>query len=109
VTGLEPLGYMVTVEINGAAVPVTGMRDFRASIVGDRVVFTFTLPVSPPASAEGVVRINVEDPGFFVAFTVSDAVQVEAAGPYEVECRLARDAASQRPEGVRCDYRRQVQ
>lgn len=105
---LEPLGYMVDVQVNGTAAPVAGMRDFRAPIEGDRVVHAFTLRVSPPASAEGVVQINVDDPGLYVAFTLMEPVRVEAAGPYQVECRLARDAATRRPEGIRCDYRRRA-
>ena len=108
VSGLEPLGYMVDLEADGAALPVRGMRDFRASVDGERVVYRFTLVVSPPASAGGVVRINLDDPGFYTAFTLADAVSVDAAGPYEVECRLARDAGSRRPDGVRCVYRRRV-
>lgn len=108
VSGFEPVGFMVDIQVNGAAVPVAGMRDFRAPIKGDRVVHAFTLPVRPPASAEGVVRINVDDPGLYTAFTMTEPVRVEAAGPYEVECRLARDAETRRPDGVRCVYRRRA-
>jgi ABC-type uncharacterized transport system substrate-binding protein len=108
VRGLEPLGFLVDVQVNGAAVAVTGLRDFRAAIEGDRVVNTFTLPVSPPDSSEGVVTINVADPGFYIAFSLLEPVPVEAVGIYQVDCRVARDVQTKRPEGVRCDYRRRA-
>lgn len=107
-SGLEPLGFMVDIQVNGVAVPVAEMRDFRAPIERDRVVHAFTLSVRPPASAEGVVQINVDDPGLYTAFTMLEPIRVEATGPYQVECQLARDAGTRRPEGIRCVYRRRA-
>jgi ABC-type uncharacterized transport system substrate-binding protein len=108
VRGLEPLGFLVDIRVNAAAVPVTGLRDFQAPIEGDRVMCVFTVAVSPPASTEGVVQINVDDPGLYTAFALVEPVRVEASGPYQVECRVARDVLTKRPEGVRCEYRRRA-
>jgi ABC-type uncharacterized transport system substrate-binding protein len=108
VRGLQPLGFFVDVRVDGAAVPVTAVRDFRARVDAERVIQVFTVPVSPPPSTEGVVQIDVADPGFYMAFTLMEPVLVDAAGPYHVECRVARDPASRRPEGVRCVYRRRA-
>jgi hypothetical protein len=43
---------------------------------------------------------------FYIAFALIEPVAVEVAGLYLVDRRVARDPASQRPEGVKCSYRR---
>jgi ABC-type uncharacterized transport system substrate-binding protein len=105
---LQPLDFFVDVRVGGAAAPVGELRNFQARVEGERVIYVFTAPVSPPASIDGIVRINVDDPGFYMAFVLMDPVHVEASGPYDVECRVARDADTRRPEGVRCTYRRRA-
>jgi ABC-type uncharacterized transport system substrate-binding protein len=102
----QPLGFFLEVHANGAPVPVTTLRDFTASVERARVTYAFIVPVSPPPSNAGVVEINVVDPGAFTAFTVIEPVRVDVPGPYRVECRLARDPDTRRPEGIRCEYRR---
>ncbi len=104
VRGLEPLQFFLDVQVNGVPVAVTEAREFVARVDRGQVVYLFTAPVSPPASAEGVVRIDVADPGYYIAFALAERVQVEATGPYRVECRLARDPETKRPDGVRCVY-----
>jgi hypothetical protein len=92
--------------VNGAAVPVATIRDFTARAERARVTYAFTVPVSLSPSNEGVVQINVVDPGEFTAFTLMEPALVEAAGRYRVGCRLARDPDTRRPEGIRCEYKR---
>jgi ABC-type uncharacterized transport system substrate-binding protein len=106
VRATQPLGFFLDVRANDTPVPVTTLRDFTARVERARVTYAFTVPVSPPPSSEGVVQINVVDPGDFTAFTLMEPVLVEAPGPYRVECRLAREPATRRPEGIRCEYRR---
>jgi ABC-type uncharacterized transport system substrate-binding protein len=101
----EPLGFLVEVRVNDARVPVDRVQGFGARVEGGLVTHTFTAPVTA-RSTGGVVQIDVDDPGFYIAFALVEPVVVEAAGPYLVDCRVARDPVSQRPEGVKCSYQR---
>jgi ABC-type uncharacterized transport system substrate-binding protein len=104
VQNVRILGWL-DVRVNGAAVPVTDIRDFDARVEREQVIYVFTASVRAPASREGVVQINVVDLGHYAAFTLLEPVRVESADPYHVECRVARDPQTQRPEGVKCVYR----
>jgi len=101
----EPLGFFLEVRVNDSLVPAGRMHGFDARVERGLATHAFTVPVTAPSTA-GVVQIDVADDGFYIAFALIEPVAVEVAGPYLVDCRVARDPASQRPEGVKCSYRR---
>jgi ABC-type uncharacterized transport system substrate-binding protein len=104
--GLKGFGYFVTLVVNGAKVPVTAIRDFSADTVKQQVVYLFTVPVTPPATPAGTIEINVDDPTWYTAFALVEPIRVQAPPAYEVTCRLAKDPQTNRPEGIKCAYRR---
>jgi ABC-type uncharacterized transport system substrate-binding protein len=105
---LRSFGYFVSVAVNGAAVPVTAIREFAVEAVKGRVTYLFTVPVPPPAAPSGTITINVDDPSWYMAFALVEPVRVQAPPAYEVACRLARDEQTNRPEGIKCSYRRRA-
>jgi ABC-type uncharacterized transport system substrate-binding protein len=104
--GLKGFGYFVTLVVNGVKVPVTAIRDFSADTVKQQVVYLFTVPVTPPATPAGTIEINVDDPTWYTAFALVEPIRVQTPPQYEVTCRLAKDPQTNRPEGIKCAYRR---
>ncbi|HVQ76975.1 MAG TPA: DUF1007 family protein [Candidatus Binatia bacterium] len=99
-------GYFLDITANGSPVPVASVKDFRVRVDKAQVIYAFTAVVTPPAEPQGALAIVVDDPTFYSAFAVVEPVRVQVAAEYQAECRLARDAATNRPEGIACTYRR---
>jgi ABC-type uncharacterized transport system substrate-binding protein len=96
--------YFVDIKRDGRSLPIS-VRDFRARIPKDQVVYAFTVPVSPNGG-EGRLEITVDDPTYYTAFTAArPAVKVQAHRDYRVDCALeARGDLV--PEAVVCTSRK---
>ena len=110
-TQFQPLKagqYFLDIRVDGRPVRVTAVRDFRASLDGDRVSFVFTVPIPLQNAREGTLEIRVDDPTYFVAFEPrADApARWSAPSSYAVRCTLLPSGGSFEAAAVQCTYKR---
>jgi nickel/cobalt exporter len=107
VVHLKDFNYFMELRVGGADRPVTTIRDFEARVVRGVLHYAFTVPITG-APREGAVDVNVGDPTFYSAFAMTERpITFEGGAGYRIECGAVRDPKTNRPEGLRCTYRRQ--
>ncbi len=82
--GLKEFNWFTHLKIGGKEVTVAEGKDFSAAIEGDRVVYRFTVPVTPPADpAATQVTLSLYDQSFYidVALAKENPVRIEGATP----------------------------
>ena len=82
--GLKEFNWFTHLMIGGKKVTVAEGKDFNAAIEGDRVVYRFTVPVTPPVDpATTPVTLSLYDQSFYidVALAKENPVRVEGATP----------------------------
>ena len=110
-TQFQPLKagqYFLDIRVDGRPVRVTAVRDFRASLDGDRVSFVFTVSIPVQNAREGALEIRVDDPTYFVAFEPRADAPARSSAPssYAVSCKLLPSGGSFEAPAVRCTYKR---
>jgi ABC-type uncharacterized transport system substrate-binding protein len=105
VANIKRFNYFLDVRVNGRPQTVT-IRDFRARIPRDRLVYAFTVPVTADG-AQGTIEIAVADPTIYTAFLPAERAPVEArpSPRYRVDCQLNHPRADN-PPAATCTYRR---
>jgi ABC-type uncharacterized transport system substrate-binding protein len=108
VAALKDFNYFVELRVDGTVVPVTAIKDFEARSVSGQLHYLFTVPIPRAARQEGVVDVNVTDPTYYSAFTMTAKPISSEGGPnYRIECTVVMDPKTKLREGLRCTYRRQ--
>ena len=102
--------FFLDVRVDGAPVRVPAVRDFRARVEGERVSYSFTVPIGVRSSREGTIEIRVDDPSYFVAFEPRQDVAPRFSAPpsYVVACRVVPGEGSYDAPAIRCTYRRKA-
>lgn len=82
--GLKEFNWFTHLKIGGKKVTVAEGKDFSATIEGDRVVYRFTVPVTPPVDpATTPVTLSLYDQSFYidVALAKQNPIRIEGATP----------------------------
>jgi len=82
--GLKEFNWFTHLKIGGKELTVATGKDFSATIEGDRVVYRFTVPVTPPVDpAVTPVTLSLYDQSFYidVALAKDNPVRIEGATP----------------------------
>jgi ABC-type uncharacterized transport system substrate-binding protein len=100
--------YFLDLRVDGRALRVESVRDFRASVDEDRVTYTFRVPVIGANPREGALEIRVSDPTFYVDFEPEDGSPVRWSAPptYAVRCQVTRSSGFFESPAIQCSYRR---
>jgi ABC-type uncharacterized transport system substrate-binding protein len=69
---LEEFGYFTTVKVNGRKQAFDPPREPRMAMEKSQVVMSYFLPLKTPAAASGAVAMEIDDPSFFVYFTLAE-------------------------------------
>lgn len=80
--GLKDFNWFTHLIIGGKKVTIAEGKDFSAAIEGDRVVYRFTVPVTPPVDpATTPVTLSLYDQSFYidVALAKEKPVRIEGA------------------------------
>jgi len=105
---LKEFHYFVDLKVDGAAIPVTEVKDFEARNVRGQLHYTFTVAIPRAVRREGRVDVSVTDPTFYTAFSaMARPIAAEGASNHRVECDAVREPKTNLLEGLRCTYRRQ--
>ena len=100
--------YFVTLKVDTKEVPVTVVTDFEARNERGQLHYLFTVPIPRTNRQEGVIEINVTDPTFYSAMSMTaNPIRAESGPSYHVECNVVVELKTQLREGLRCAYRRQ--
>ena len=69
---LDEFGYFTTVKANGRKQAFEAPREPRMAMEKNQVTLSFLLPLKSPASASGFVAMEIDDPSFFVYFSLAE-------------------------------------
>lgn len=81
ISSMEEFGYFTAAKVNGLNASFGAPTDYGLSFGDHRLTLRFTLPLRRPVKAK-FVGLQVDDPSFFVAFTLEpgdDAVRLTGA------------------------------
>lgn len=67
---LEEFGYFTTVKVNGRKQAFSPPREPRMTMDKSQVTMSYFLPLKTPASASGALAMEIDDPTFFVYFSL---------------------------------------
>ena len=105
---LKEFHYFVEIKVDGVAVPVTAVKDLDVKNVRGQLQYFFTVPIPRAARRDGTVDVNVTDPTFYTAFSMTaQPIAAEGATAHRVDCAPVRDPKTKLLETLRCTYRRQ--
>lgn len=74
--GLAEFDYFTTMKVHGRPQAFSDPRDARMIMSGNQVTMTFLLPLKAPAAITGALAIEIDDPTFFVYFSLTDQTSV---------------------------------
>jgi len=77
--GLAEFDYFTTLKVKGKPQAFTDPRDARMVMDKDRVTMSFLLPLKTPAPIAGILAMEIDDPTFFVYFSLADQSSVTLA------------------------------
>jgi ABC-type uncharacterized transport system substrate-binding protein len=101
---LGQIPFEVEVAYNGIPVALEPPTDLAISTEGGQVSYRFTVPLQTILVPPGAIDIRVEDPGFFVAFSLRAAApaEIQTSGPATATCRRVL-SSSGAPGPLRCE------
>lgn len=76
---LSEFDYFTTLKVKGKPQAFTDPREARMSMDKNQVTMSFLLPLKAPASASGALAVEIDDPTFFVYFSLADQSSVTLA------------------------------
>jgi ABC-type uncharacterized transport system substrate-binding protein len=76
---LDEFGYFTVVKVNGKKQAFDAPREPRMTMEKTQVALSYFLPLKKPASASGSVAMEIDDPTFFVYFTLGDQSSITLA------------------------------
>jgi ABC-type uncharacterized transport system substrate-binding protein len=108
---LDPLkrgNYFLEVLVDRRPVRVDVLHGVRLRLEGNRLTVAFEAPIGVLVAPGGTVEIRLDDPVYFVAFTLDGKrpVSVTAPGFWIVKCRGVSQPGTGELDVVQCTYRR---
>lgn len=99
-SSLSEFNYFTVARSNGRKLAFDGPREPRMAMAKDQLVMTFLLPLKAPAPASGAFGLEIDDPSFFVYFTLDGTASLTLTGaPSGCATNIAKakaiDAATQ--------------
>ncbi|HEU6442843.1 MAG TPA: DUF1007 family protein [Microvirga sp.] len=76
---LSDFDYFTTLKFHGKPQAFADPRDARMTMSQNQVTMTFLLPLKNPAPMTGILAIEIDDPTFFVYFSLTDQTSVTLA------------------------------
>lgn len=73
VEALVEYGYFTNAKLDGKAGEFADPKTYHMEFVDGQLVLTFTLPLRQPMKIRRAMMLDVSDPTYFVAFSLSDA------------------------------------
>lgn len=94
-------GYFLDIQVDGRPIKVEAVKDFRVTADGDRVTYTFVVPLGPHPAEGAAVEVRMGDPTWYVDFSPHrhSPLRAAASPQYKTDCRVE-------PTVVRCTYRK---
>jgi len=77
--GLSEFAYFTTLKVKGKPQAFTDPREARMVTDNDRVTMSFLLPLKTPTPTAGLLAMEIDDPTFFVYFSLADPSAVTLA------------------------------
>jgi ABC-type uncharacterized transport system substrate-binding protein len=77
--GLSEFNYFTTLKVKGKPQGFTEPQEARMTMDRNQVTMSFLLPLKAPAPVAGVVAMEINDPSFFVYFSLADQSSVTLA------------------------------
>lgn len=77
--GLSEFDYFTTLKMHGKPQAFNDPREARMTLGDNKVTMTFLLPLKTPAPVSGALAIEIDDPTFFVYFSLADQTSVTLA------------------------------
>ena len=101
-------GFFTAITLDGAPLPTPAPQSFGAIVDQGRLTYEFVLPIWGKGAARGTVDVVVDDPTYFVVFTLAPGkpVTVTAGAPFVAECRVIRERAAYTFDVIKCTYTR---
>lgn len=100
ISSMEEFGYFTVAKVNGLKAAFEAPTDYEISFGDSRLTLRFTLPLKTPAKAK-LVGLQVDDPSFFVAFTLEPGPHAVRLTGAAKACALSvRRPEKTPPEGV---------
>lgn len=85
---LAEANYFTAIKVDGSSANLASPADRQATIVNDRLVLRFLLPLGSPAMADEIT-IRIGDPTFFTAFTLPEAADATMLDGAPEACRVS--------------------
>jgi ABC-type uncharacterized transport system substrate-binding protein len=103
---LDQIPFEIEIAFNEAPVALERPIDLQVTEQGGQVTYRFTVPLQTPLIPPGAIDIRVDDPGFFVAFSLRDAdpAEIQASEHAIAACRRAVSPTGA-PGALRCEYK----
>ncbi len=110
---LKTSNYFTEIVLDGKPLTLS-VRDFAVTVAGDRVTYSFTVPIPAGGPVDGTVRVVPFDDEFYVQFTraARAAASIEGTGGAGASCQVAvvqRDAGMwgmQDADQIDCKFHR---
>lgn len=96
-SNLRDYGYFTYLWLEGRPFPVTAVEDFHASLDGERVAYSFLVPLPEPVDPREVsIRAAVYDSEYYVEVVLDafDPVRFEGASRAPCSFKIAEDSAN---------------
>ncbi|WP_414472045.1 DUF1007 family protein [Microvirga sp. M2] len=77
--GLSEFDYFTTLKVHGKPQAFGDPREARMTMDGQQVTMDFLLPLKAPAAVTGALAMEIDDPTFFVYFSLADQTSVTLA------------------------------
>jgi ABC-type uncharacterized transport system substrate-binding protein len=77
--GLSEFDYFTTLKVKGKPQAFAEPREARMVMDKDRVTMSFLLPLKAPTPIAGLLAMEIDDPTFFVYFSLADQAAVTLA------------------------------
>jgi ABC-type uncharacterized transport system substrate-binding protein len=93
-SNLKNFHYFTYIRVEGTDLPFDSVREFRASIQGNRLVYAFFIPVGIPVSGSTRhITVAAYDESYYcdVTFPEHEPLGVQNGGGYELSYRIVRN------------------
>jgi ABC-type uncharacterized transport system substrate-binding protein len=103
---LGQLPFEIEITFNDVPVVLEPPTDLQITTDGGQVTYRFVIPLQILLPPPGTIEIRVDDPGFFLAFSLrgADPVEIQTSGDVTATCSRAQ-LASGAPGPIRCEYK----
>lgn len=77
---LKNSNYFTEISVDGKPIKITQVKDFAVSVAGERVIYSFTVPIAAGQRPDGAVSVVPFDDEYYVQFTPGSRLPVTIEG-----------------------------